>query len=197
MTKIRDRDQVIDVAAKVFAEKGFEAARLEDIAAELGVLQGSLYYHIANKAELLLLVQQRRLMTIAQRVREIVESGLAPEAKLALAIREHLAHLERYHPESAQWFTTPARANPSGAEESERLNREYAASWVELIEDGIRSGSFRSDVEAGVVARGILGMCNWLPRWYQKDGALPLEEIARMLTAMVSGGLAAPAQIWE
>lgn len=190
MTKIRDREQVVDVAARVFADRGFEAARLEDIAAELGVLQGSLYYHISSKAELLLLVQQRRLKTIAARVREIAASDAPPVEKLALAIGEHIAHLERYYPESAQWFTTPSRADARGAEDSRLLNREYTATWVELVRHGISEGSFRADLDPRVVARGILGMANWLPRWYQRDGSLPMDEIARMLTAMVTGGLA-------
>lgn len=191
VTKIRDRAQVVDAAAKVFAEKGFEAARLEDIASELGVLPGSLYYHINSKAELLLLVQQRRLATIARGMREIVASEASPPAKLEQAIREHLAHLERYHPESAQWFTRPARANSSFAEESDRLNREYLRSWVEVIREGIRSGDFRVDVDAPVVARAILGMCNWLPRWYRADGRLSMGEIARELTLFVFSGVLA------
>ena len=62
MTKIRDRDQLVEAAARVFARKGFDSASMEDIAAEVGVLQGSLYYHVSSKAELLFLVQRRHTL---------------------------------------------------------------------------------------------------------------------------------------
>ena len=45
--------EVVDAAAKVFAEKGYRAATLRDIAAELGMLKGSLYYYIETKEDLL------------------------------------------------------------------------------------------------------------------------------------------------
>lgn len=100
MTKIRDRDQLVEAAAKVFAVKGFDAASMEDIAAEVGVLQGSLYYHVGSKAELLFLVQRRRLIDINACLDEVADSDLAPAGKLTRAIQEHLHYLEANYPES-------------------------------------------------------------------------------------------------
>ncbi|MGK2964096.1 MAG: helix-turn-helix domain-containing protein [Tepidiformaceae bacterium] len=53
--KIRDIYQLIEVAARVFAEKGFDQTRIEDIAAKLGLVKGSLYYHVSGKPGLLVL----------------------------------------------------------------------------------------------------------------------------------------------
>jgi AcrR family transcriptional regulator len=191
VTKIRDRDQLLDAAAKVFAEKGFEAARLEDIAAELGVLQGSLYYHVASKADLLLLVQRRRFRAITARMVCVAASDLPPREKLATALREHLRHLDAFFPESAAWFTEPAqtRRGEENYQESRAGNRAYVDVIEGILRQGVEAGEFRGDLDLGVATRGVIGMCNWLPRWYRKDGRLSIDSIGDVFISIVMEGL--------
>jgi len=191
VTKIRDRDQLVEAAAKVFAEKGFDAASMEDIAAEVGVLQGSLYYHVGSKAELLFLVQRRRLMAINAALAEIADSNDAPDLKLKRAIAEHLHHLETYYPESRNWFTEPGRGSESAdaRDDIRDLNHTYGATWVRIIREGVDAGAFRPEVDPGVIARAILGMCNWVPRWYRRDGSRTIDQIIGDITSMAVGGI--------
>src|SRR5947209_1756557 len=86
MTKIRSQDQLLDAAEKVFSQKGYDATRLEDIAAELGVLQGSLYYHIESKAGLLRLLRRRRMSRVIERMSEVASSDDSPREKLRRAV---------------------------------------------------------------------------------------------------------------
>ncbi|MGH2586984.1 MAG: TetR/AcrR family transcriptional regulator [Dehalococcoidia bacterium] len=191
MTKIHDREQVIDAAAKVFAAKGFEAARLEEIAAELGVLKGSLYYHAASKAELLFLVTHRRMLTIIEQTQTIAASDASPAEKLAAAMRAHLHHLDEHHPESSLWFVQPSRSGKSADRQAEirALHREYEAVLRGIVQEGIESGDFYRDLDAAVATLGVLGMCNWLPRWYDRGGRLSIDEIGDTFIGMVLEGL--------
>ncbi|MFN8507161.1 MAG: TetR/AcrR family transcriptional regulator [Dehalococcoidia bacterium] len=191
MTKIRDRDQLVEAAARVFARKGFDSASMEDIAAEVGVLQGSLYYHVSSKAELLFLVQHRRLMAINAALDEIADSAEPPAEKLRHAIGEHLHYLETNYPESRNWFTEPGRGTDNGdaRDDIRELNHRYGGIWVRIIREGIESGAFRAGVDPGTVARGILGMCNWVPRWYRREGARSIDEIIADLSEMAVRGL--------
>src|SRR6187402_1620089 len=100
MTKIHSQEQLLEAAAKVFGEKGYDAARLEDIAAEVGVLQGSLYYHIGSKAGLYRLVRKRRFLEIAARIEEIAETPGPAADKLRTAMHAHLDYLVRFLPEA-------------------------------------------------------------------------------------------------
>ena len=192
MTKIRDQEQLIDAAAKVFGEKGFDAARLEDIAAEVGVLQGSLYYHIGSKAELLRLVQRRRLIAIIERIEGIATGEGTPQEKLSSAVRDHLRHLGQYLPESAQWFTEPApgRASAEGIELNRTMNRRYLACWISIIRQGMDAGVVRATVDPDIASRAILGMCNWVPRWYSKDGRYSIDELSAMQFELLWKGMA-------
>jgi AcrR family transcriptional regulator len=190
VTKIRDLDQLLDAAAKVFAEKGFDAARLEDIATELGVLQGSLYYHVASKADLLFLVQRRRLLAITACMERIAASEMAPLDKLATALREHLRHVDDFWPESAQWFTEPA---PRHSEDRRANGRTLNRAYLDVIEDIVyqcaEAGELRSDLDVPIATRGVIGMCNWLPRWYRKGGRLSMDQISEMFISLATDGL--------
>ncbi len=179
MTKIHNQDQLIDAAAKVFAEKGYEAARLQDIAAEVGVLQGSLYYHIGSKAGLLRMVRVRRFTTITDRIGEIAAGAGTPQAKLHAAIGAHLHHIGQYLNESQQWFTNPANPGRTKAEQAEDhvLTTGYRANWATILREGIDSGAFRPELDISMTVLSILGMFNWLPNWFAHGGRFTIDEV--------------------
>ncbi|MGE0542422.1 MAG: TetR/AcrR family transcriptional regulator [Dehalococcoidia bacterium] len=198
MTKVRDLDQVLDAAARVFGEKGFEDARLEDIATELGILKGSLYYYATTKAELFFLVTRRRLTLLIAHAEAIAVSDAAAPEKMTQVVAAHLRQLDAFYPESRQWFTEPSR--PRGRDdgldqrraEIQALNRRYRLVWRRIIADGVAAGVFRSDLDLDVATLGALGVCNWLTRWYDKDGRLTMEQISATLVPLIRGGLSDP-----
>ncbi len=192
MTKIRSQQQLIDAAAKVFAEKGYEAARIEDIAAELGVLQGSVYYHIDSKAGLLRLVQRTRFREMLLQIEEIANSTAAPRDKLKKAIRAQLRFVERYLPESTQWFNNPPDSGRASeeAEEFRTAMRKHRDNWKSIIREGIRTGDIRRNVDASVAVLSILGMTNYVARWYEADSRSSIEQIANQQFDLIWAGMA-------
>jgi AcrR family transcriptional regulator len=82
---------IVAAAAELFARKGFGATSLDDIAAVLGASKASLYYHIKNKEEILRLIFLTVLTVSEEPLRRIVESELAPQEKLRLAIEHQSA----------------------------------------------------------------------------------------------------------
>ena len=195
MTKVRDREQVIDAAAKVFAEKGFEAARLEEIAAELGILKGSLYYYASSKLELLYLVQRRRHLELIERAAAIAASPAPPLDRLAEILRLHLRRFAEFYPESMQWLAAPAHneANASLVADSRLLNRQFEGIICALISEARDSGDCRPEIDPRMATLALLGMCNWTTRWYRQDGRLAMDAIADNYLTMAFDGLRLPA----
>jgi AcrR family transcriptional regulator len=190
LTKVRDRKQLIDVAARLFAERGFEAARLEDIAAELGVLKGSLYYHVSGKGELLYLVVLRILDPMIDSLEGIVATDAPAREKLVAAVRTHLGHYDQYYRESLRMFVDRALPLLSDEHRSEIFDRyhRYEALLRGLLQSGIETGEFRADLDVNILVLGLLGMCNWVPRWYRADGRLSIDAIADIfLSAFLEG----------
>ena len=192
MTKVRDLDQLLDVAARLFGERGYEATTLEQIAQELGILKGSLYHYISSKAELLDLINRRRLEQLISEAQSIERLDLPADAKLQRVIRAHLATLDESYPESSQWFVTPAPPRGGTTEAptaGESANRDYERLVGRIIREGIESGVFRADLDPQVAALTILGSCNWLTRWYRRGGRLSIQEIGDTIIRLSLDGL--------
>lgn len=192
MTKVRDLDQLLDVAARLFGEQGYEATTLEEIALELGILKGSLYHYISSKAELHSLVTRRRLEQLIDEAERFAELDIPADEKLKRTLRNHLQTIHDFHPESSQWFVQPAPPRGgTAAEVAENPNRSYEAVIRRMIADGVQDGVFRDDLDARVMTLGVLGACNWLTQWYQRGGRLSINEIGDALITMALDGLMA------
>lgn len=195
MTKVRDLDQLLDVAARLFGERGYEATTLEEIAQELGILKGSLYHYISSKAELHQLVTRRRLEQLIDDVERIAALDIPADEKLAQALRKHLGNIHDFYPESSQWFVQPAPPKSvTEGEPQERPNRSYEHVIQKIIAGGVREGVFRSDLDPQVMTLSVLGSCNWLTLWYRRGGRLTIDEIGDTVIAMALDGLRASAE---
>jgi hypothetical protein len=67
--------------------------------------------------------------------------------------------------------------------------KHYQRLLATLLEQGIATGEIRSDLDVKVAGYAILGMCNWVYRWYNPHGKLSAEEVAKIFTALVLDGL--------
>ncbi len=202
MTKVRDLDHVLEVAARLFGERGYEATRLEEIADELGILKGSLYYYTSSKAELLYQVNRKRLTVLVDRAAEIASSEAPPGERLERILRAHLESIDEFWPESSQWFVRAGerkriaerrakRTRPQ--DETKQFHHRYEEIIVGLVAEGQAAGLFRADLDPRVAAFGVLGACNWLTFWYRKGGALSIADVTDSLVALLFGGLMASA----
>ena len=81
---------VLDAGAKLFATKGYKATTKRDIAAEAGMLPGSLYYHFASKQDLLLEIYRRAVSDIQARVDTAVEAESTPWDRLEAGVTSHI-----------------------------------------------------------------------------------------------------------
>ena len=193
MTKVRDLDQLLDVAARLFGERGYEATTLEEIAQELGILKGSLYHYISSKAELHALVTKRRLEQLIDEVERIAALDIPADEKLTQALRKHLGTIHDFYPESSQWFVQPAppKSTTDESAPTERPNRTYEKVIRRIITQGVRDGVFRDDLDPQVMTLSVLGSSNWLTLWYRRGGRLTIDEVADTIITMALDSLMA------
>jgi AcrR family transcriptional regulator len=193
--KVRRRDdEVLEAAVKVFYERGYSDATIQDVADELGILKGSLYHYIANKEELLL-----RLVDVlhADGERTLAEvaaaDGLDPLQRLDLYVRRqvlyNLEHLERI----SIYYRDLKRLGERGRE-AVVARRRAQEQWVsELIGEAQDAGLADPGVDAKLVTNCVFATINWCYRWYRPDGPFSGEEIAAMCSDFVLGGVAGDA----
>lgn len=181
--------QILAGAAEVFRSKGYAESTLRDVAAFVGIDRASLYYYVGSKEELLLELVRGPLTDIERRIAMIAESEAPPREKLRDAIVSHLDSYERGWPESFVFLSQNLDRLGGGAADFAELAKLHHASLLRIIHEGQEAGVFTKDVEATFVMYGILGMCNWVYRWYRPGGRNTLREVGEQFASLILDGL--------
>ncbi|HEV2853642.1 MAG TPA: TetR/AcrR family transcriptional regulator [Thermoanaerobaculia bacterium] len=180
---------ILDAASRVFRRKGLQATGMRDIAAELGMAVGNLYYYFRDKEELLAFVQEDALaglLDIAARVRA---ADLPADEKLSRLIEEHVVRLNEGTPGSLAHLEVEALGSP-WRESVQARRDEYERAFREIIEEGIAAGVFRQ-ADPKVSALAILGAVNWTVKWFRPEGRKSAREIGRECAELLVRGLLA------
>lgn len=186
---VSKEQEIISVAARLFKEKGYRATTLEDIAVAVGMLKGSLYYYIRSKEELLYLVVRDPIRQAYNKLEEIVNAEAPVRTKIAQAIANHMTLFHQHYPHIAVYLHDYHHLMEKLQDNVIETPRHYQRLWAALVQQGIDSGELRQDLDVKVAAYAILGMCNWVYRWYKPNGKLPAEEVATVFTKLVLEGL--------
>jgi AcrR family transcriptional regulator len=154
--------EVLDVAATVFAEKGYAGASTRDIADRLGVRQASLYYYFPSKEAALAAICELGVKEFIANLRTIIAEPKDAADKLRAAIANHLLPL-RSHPEAdyIRVFLRHRHELPDGSRQSvAALARTYQSLIEQLFVEGIGSGQLRADLDPQLSTLALLGLCN-------------------------------------
>ena len=181
--------EIVTVAAKLFKEKGYRATTLEDIAAAVGMLKGSLYYYIRSKEELLYLVVRDPIRDAYNKLEEIVTAHGPVTTRIAQAIENHITVFHQHYPHIAVYLHDYHHLMKQLEKNAIETPKHYQQLWATLLQQGVTTGELRDDLDVKVTGYAILGMCNWVYRWYNPHGTLSAEEIAAVFTALVLQGL--------
>jgi AcrR family transcriptional regulator len=186
------RDELLELAATMFADRGLRATTVRDIADSAGILSGSLYHHFSSKEEMIDELLRGFLDWLFARYHEIVETETSPLERLKglfmasfEAIADRHAQVVIYQDEAKRLSSQPRFAYV------EERNREQRKMWVEVLNEGIAEGYFRPDIDVDLIYRFIRDTTWVSVRWYQPGGPLTAEEVGRQYLAIVLGGITA------
>ncbi len=176
-------EEILQAAAGVFRERGFHGGTLEEVGAQLGITRAALYYYFRNKQAVL-----RELLTRAMRVGVIeLEAAIAssddPEERLTTAITKLVELIARERNIFTIYFQENEEVMSAAGDEARALEQEYVRRFTALVGEALAARGVEG-ADPGVVARGILGMCNWTYRWLHPDGPLSSSEVAAQWAAV-------------
>ena len=183
--------EIIAAAAKVFKDKGYHAATTRDIAAAVGIQQATLYYYISSKEELLYLVVREPIVRLFSQVEEIVKATIPTRAKIARALHAHLAAFDANYPHMFVYVQELPHLIDTLQDKIRESPSRYQHLWEDLLQQGVASGELRADLDIIATVFMIMGMCNWLHRWYRKGGRLDTDTLARQYTSALLDGITA------
>jgi AcrR family transcriptional regulator len=182
------RRQVLQTAADLFRERGYRATTLDDIAARLGMSKASLYTYFRAKEDLLAAISRETIEGFTREMARILGAGRAPDETLRRIVRRHVEFVIAHRSFLTVFFSEEANLPARLARALAAQKNRYDKRLERLIAGGIRAGVFR-DLPPRLVVFGLLGMLNWLYKWYNPAGAWGAEEIAAAFVDLLERGL--------
>jgi AcrR family transcriptional regulator len=160
----RQLAKVLEHAAQIFCEKGYEGASMRDLSRAAGMSLAGLYHYFESKEELLYLIQKHTFRTIIERAQKRLEGATNPEERIRIFIENHVEYFLA-NKEAMRVLTheDDTLKDARGAE-VRAIKREYYRICLELLEDLRRTKGLQFSGRLAVL--GLFGMINWIYTWH-------------------------------
>ena len=174
------RSQILLAAAGLFSRHGYSGTSIRDIAAQVGLLPGSVYHYFPAKEDLFVAVHQEGFVQLVERVEQLVLKEPDPWRRLELACAEHLAAITGDNPIHQMTGTGLFAIHEPHLQKRVAPDRErYEGVFRRLIAElDLPRGTDRS-----LFRLALLGALNWSLVWYKAGKRTP-REIARRLMVL-------------
>ena len=184
------RESILSSVGSFLSSGRLSSLTMQDIANELGITKGNLYYYFTDKQDILYQCHMRAMESSMRALLRAHASDLPLDTRLHQLLVDHvtgilkdglgsvlLTDLESLHPEQRDAYVTKR-------DEFERGVRA-------MIEEGMRTGLFHCD-ESQLAGFAMLGSINWITKWFHPDGRLSVEEVAYGISDFLMAGLYCP-----
>jgi len=181
------REAVLRSAVRTFNLRGFQAASLDEVAANLRISKPTIYRYLGNKEQVLLECVTRGL-TLLQ------EAATEAQAEAGSGLTRLSRFLRRYAEINMDDFgrcvirTDDTALSPEGRQQFRALKARIDQALRDLIAEGIADGSI-APLDVKMTAFALAGALNWPGKWHDPAGAMPADVIARSLVAVLVHGL--------
>lgn len=184
----QNKRAAIRAAAAVFARKGFHGASTTDIAGEMGIKQGSLYYYFKSKEEALAEVCLYGIRDYVQRMEEIAGSDDDFRVRLQATVASHLSSYReknealKVHNDERLYLPEIKRIK------LKQLGSHYRALLEGIFEAASRAGEVRAELDCHFAAQSVIGICNAWGELIVRDPALDVDEVIGKVTDLLLDG---------
>jgi AcrR family transcriptional regulator len=185
-------EQTLIAAHALFAERGYAAVKMDEIAASVGVTKPLLYNYFGNKEQLYITCMERAGDSLTATVAEAVGDTASPGDALNAGVRAFFSFLDS---DRAAWAVLFDETLPSGGEVAERV-ASYRGRIAELVSGSMlaqlpqqRRDAARVEVEA--LSTALLGAAEALARWWLRTEEIGAGEAAELLISTIEPGLRA------
>jgi len=183
--------EVYRTAAQIILRKGYDATSINDIANALGMTKAGLYHYINGKKELLFDIMNFGLDELDEEVATPACSIADPSARLCFIIASHAQLVTKGQGAITILVDEITALPPAQNRMITRRKREYFNHLRDLLNE-LKAAGKLNDVDTTVATFSLLGMVNWLSRWFRQDGDLTQEQVAEQIVKIALNGLLRP-----
>lgn len=179
------RAEIVRAASRLFAEKGYSATTIRDIAKAVDMQSGSPFYHFKTKHDMLLAVVLEGMATITRAVSAAAAQEGTPREVFEAML---LAHLEQLLAEDGRHFAATLlheshHLEAAAAAELIEQKDAYEALWQKALRELKRDGEIEDD--SRVTRLLLMGALNWTVQWYRPNGGRTVKQLAKQISALL------------
>ena len=174
----RRQREVVSAAARLFAERGYQATSIGDLTEATGLAAGGLYHYIESKEQLLFRICDELLEPLLEDARAIVVRDAPAAVQLRELLRAWLVHIER-HRHHMLVFAQERHVieRDQQWQQVRRQRKEFEQILDEVLARGEATGTM-AFADRRLMLLALLGMVNYVPQWLRPRGRLAAEQIA-------------------
>jgi len=184
------RDQILKAATKIFSEKTYHGTTLKDIADAVGMLKGSLYYHIVSKEKLLADIILEAVHTLNEDLSRLENANLTPVERLRQIVREHVKFNAIYREAGTLFLTEKNVISSLEMGELIEIFGRRDKLIARTLNQAVEMGLYRP-VDVRITSLAIVGLCNSVLFWIRPTARLTYEDIADSFFELIDHGLSA------
>ena len=186
----RQLTRLLEHAAQIFCEKGYEGASMRDLSRATGMSLAGLYHYFDSKEELLYLIQKHTFRTIIERLQQRLEGTTEAEERIRIFIENHLEYFLA-NKEAMKVLTHEDETLKNGrGSEIRAIKREYYKICLGLLEDLRRARGLEFSGRLAVL--GLFGMINWIYTWHNPRVDADATALAQELGDLFLRGVLSP-----
>jgi TetR/AcrR family transcriptional regulator, cholesterol catabolism regulator len=160
----RQLARVLEHAARIFCEKGYEGASMRDLSRASGMSLAGLYHYFESKEELLYLIQKHTFSSIIENLRGRLGASTDPEERVRIFVENHLEYFLANKEAMKVLAHEDETLKDARGAEVRAIKREYYRICFDLLEDLKRTQGLQYSGRLAVLS--LFGMMNWFYTWH-------------------------------
>ncbi|MFD1018325.1 TetR/AcrR family transcriptional regulator [Thalassobacillus hwangdonensis] len=179
------RENIIRTSLDLFEKHGFHGVTVNQIVAESNTSKGGFYHHFHSKDELLFVIHDTFITYVLKEAKAANEIHQTPTKKIQSIIKAFVRVFDLYKAHISVFYQESIYLKPEYEEQIKRKRDEFKFMIFRVLEEGQQTGHFRKELPTEITGMAILGMVNWIYKWYRKDGVNSIEEIADVYVDLI------------
>ena len=182
------RDKILAAAVQLFAEYGYHASSMREVARIAGIQAASIYYHYPSKQTLLVEIMQSHMNQLNTNLERIISKPHKFEQCLYEMLSNHIILHTTYKPEFFIIDTEIRALYPENREKILSLRDQYENLIQGLLQEGEEQGVI-SQTDVKVASYAIIAMCTEVAQWFRPGGRLTVQQVIEIYFQMITRGL--------
>jgi TetR/AcrR family transcriptional regulator, cholesterol catabolism regulator len=180
------QQRLFEEAVQLFNKQGYAGTSIRDLADAVGILPGSVYAHIDGKHTILVRLVEHGIDQYLAGSANL--TGTAEEQLCAL-IDAHLSVIAANVDLALVVFHQWRHIEGPDRDRITAKRRSYEQRIRDIIDHGIKSGEFRSNIDPPLAVLTILGILNWVPEWFSPTGRDSAAAVSKGLAQIILAGV--------